>query len=296
MMWQREVFARHPSFLLDSQTQVHFGGREQVFEKYRLVNGVDPGSITLGDLGYAAEAIRSYEVFRSLKAQSVIPRATRFQMSLPSAVAVCTQHVAASDQSSVESLYEAAIANEIQRMLAHIPAHELSIQWDICQEVLAIEGAWSVYYEDPVAGAIDRLIRLAAFVPEPCEVGYHFCYGDPGHKHIKEPENLKVCVTLANELCAGSDRAIGWVHMPVPKSRADSHYFSPLGRLVLPVETELYLGLIHITDGVEGARTRMEAASAYVGKFGVATECGFGRRPVSTIPDLLRLHASIAEL
>lgn len=296
MMWQRDIFAAHPSFVLDSQRQVHFGGRDQVFERYRLADGADPSTTRLGELGYAAEAIRSYEVFHRLKADSVIPRTTRFQMSLPSPVAVCTQHIADSDQSCVEGIYEVAISREIQEMLAHIPANELSIQWDICQEVLAIEGAWAVYYEDRRGGAIKRLIRLAGFVPEPCEVGFHFCYGDPGHKHIKEPKDLDVCVTLANELCAGSDRAVGWVHMPVPQSRADSQYFSPLGRLAIPTETELYLGLIHLTDSVEGARSRIQAASVFVDRFGVATECGFGRRPVSTIPDLLELHARIAEL
>jgi hypothetical protein len=31
-----------------------------------------------------------------------------------------------------------------------------------------------------------------------------------------------------------------------------------------------------------------------VGEFGVATECGLGRRDPATIPDLLRLHAEVA--
>jgi len=28
--------------------------------------------------------------------------------------------------------------------------------------------------------------------------------------------------------------------------------------------------------------------------FGVATECGLGRRPPETIPDLLRIHSEVA--
>jgi hypothetical protein len=29
--------------------------------------------------------------------------------------------------------------------------------------------------------------------------------------------------------------------------------------------------------------------------FGIATECGFGRRPADSIPALLRLHAELAD-
>jgi hypothetical protein len=59
--------------------------------------------------------------------------------------------------------------------------------------------------------------------------------------------------------------------------------------------TELYLGLIHLTDGIEGAKRRATAAKRFVSDFGVATECGFGRRPPETIPDLIRLHRLVAQ-
>ena len=34
----------------------------------------------------------------------------------------------------------------------------------------------------------------------------------------------------------------------------------------------------------------------YFDRFGIATECGFGRRPAETIPELLRIHAEAADL
>jgi hypothetical protein len=60
-------------------------------------------------------------------------------------------------------------------------------------------------------------------------------------------------------------------------------------------ETELYLGLVHFTDGVEGTLKRIKAAQQCVADFGVATECGFGRRPPDSIPALLRIHSQVAE-
>jgi hypothetical protein len=83
--------------------------------------------------------------------------------------------------------------------------------------------------------------------------------------------------------------------MPVPRDRHDDPYFSPLRDLRLKSGTELYLGLIHLTDGIEGAKRRAAAAKRVVSDFGVATECGFGRRPPETIPELIRLHRAVAQ-
>jgi hypothetical protein len=84
--------------------------------------------------------------------------------------------------------------------------------------------------------------------------------------------------------------------MPVPRDRADDAYFEPLRRLALRPETELSLGLVHYTDGVEGTEKRLATAKKYAGNFSIATECGFGRRNPRTIPELLHIHAVVADL
>ena len=82
--------------------------------------------------------------------------------------------------------------------------------------------------------------------------------------------------------------------MPVPRDRDDVAYFTPLKGLKLGHGTELYLGLVHRTDGIDGARRRLAAAKQVVTDFGVATECGFGRRPPETVPGLIDLHFEVA--
>jgi hypothetical protein len=81
--------------------------------------------------------------------------------------------------------------------------------------------------------------------------------------------------------------------MPVPVDRGDDAYFEPLAGLKLDSKTKLFLGLVHDSDGVEGTRKRIDAAAKYATDFGIATECGFGRRPPETIPNLLRIHAEL---
>ena len=99
---------------------------------------------------------------------------------------------------------------------------------------------------------------------------------------------------LANTLSGAISRPINWFHMPVPRDRTDDAYFAPLRNLALHAETKLYLGLVHYTDGLEGTRRRIKAAQRAISDFGIATECGMGRRPPETIPDLLRIHAEVA--
>ena len=155
-----------------------------------------------------------------------------------------------------------------------------------------------LHYEDVLTASTARIARLLGFVPMDIEAGIHLCYGDPGHKHIIEPADLSTCVAYANGIAQASARPVNFIHMPVPRDRSDAAYFAPLGALSLPAETDLYLGLVHFTDGADGTAARLVAALAslagHVGSFGIATECGFGRRDPVTIPPLLGIHATVA--
>jgi len=75
--------------------------------------------------------------------------------------------------------------------------------------------------------------------------------------------------------------------------RDDDAYYAPLDDLRIG-EAELYLGLVHREDGVDGAERRITVAKRHVGAFGVATECGIGRAPAGTTEGILRTHAEVA--
>jgi hypothetical protein len=63
-----------------------------------------------------------------------------------------------------------------------------------------------------------------------------------------------------------------------------------------PAGTELYLGLVHDEDGVEGMKKRMAAARKYIGAFGVATECGIARaRTPERVRQILEVHSGAAK-
>ena len=215
------------------------------------------------------------EVFQRLRAAGVLPDA-RFQVSLPTPMAPIRLHFDASVQAAVEPVYEAAMLRELELITDAVPHDRLSIQWDTAVEFGMLEGVFPSWIPDLERGVLDRLIRLGDVVPADVEVGYHLCYGDSGHRHFVEPKDTGRLVTVANALADGLTHPLAWIHLPVPIGRTDPAYFAPLRDLRLPARTELYLGLVHATDGEDGARRRIDAALTAVDAFGVATECGLG--------------------
>jgi methionine synthase II (cobalamin-independent) len=175
-----------------------------------------------------------------------------------------------------------------------VPHDKLAVQWDTAWEFAVLEGVAPSILTDPEREILERLVRLGEQVPAGVELGYHLCYGDSGHKHFKEPADAAKLVSIANGTAHGLSRRLDWLHLPVPRERFDDAYFAPLAKLALPAHTELYLGLIHYTDGVPGAQRRIDAARKVLSQFGVSTECGLGRRAAETIAPLLDLHTAVA--
>lgn len=261
-----------------------------------LKDGITADQVRLGPLGFAEEAIKSYAIFNRLRAEGKFPRDVRFQVSIPTPLAVVYAFFVPDAVRPMWPVYERRMCQELEDMFAAIPSKDLAIQWDIAIEIDRILEFPEIRKNYPMDEIVAAIARISDYIPRDVQLGHHFCYGDPGHKHIIEPKDTGLMVEFANQLKDAIKRPINWIHMPVPHDRSDDAYFAPLKGLRLEPDTELYLGLIHLTDGVEGAKRRIAAARHAVAAFGIATECGFGRRPPETIPRLLELHRDVAAL
>ena len=294
IVWQLPVFSEHPDLEVGQRVDIQIGGMKIDNRPYfMLKDGVDPGTLEFRDLGYANAAIDSYAVFKRLRDEGTIPAGTRFQISLPTPAAPIITAMVYEDRAAVEPAYERAMKRDVDAILAALPHAEIAIQWDIATEIVGYDGGPErLYYEDVLGGTVERVARLASWMPDAVELGIHLCYGDPGHKHIVEPTDTATAVLFANAMEERISRKIEFLHLPVPRERTDDAYFAPLAGLKLDSTTELYLGLVHLTGGIQGNRARLATAEKYVHNFGIATECGFGRRDPATIPALLDIHAS----
>ena len=270
-------------------------GQAGMFPKLKIADGVKPQDIRFGELGYAREARASYQDFLAARTKGELPAKARFQVSLPTPMAVIVPFTVASDTPAIEQAYEKAMLEEVARLVRAIPHQDLAIQWDVCIEMVIWDGQLADRYRSEGSSKpeiIARLKRLGASVPNDVELGFHLCYGDLDAKHFVDPIDSGKMVELANALAAEVPRPINFLHMPVPIARNDDAFFAPMKGLKLGKETELYLGLVH-NDGADGIKAREAAASKYVPSYGIATECGIARqRTPELVTQLLKLHAA----
>ena len=267
--WQIPVLRANPLLAQVGQGQVPL----------KLADGVEPKDIHFGELGYAREARPGYEDFLKARGAGQIPSGVKFQVALPTPWAVIMPFVQQPDAQQVYPAYEAAMLREVQRVCDWIPHKDLAVQWDVCIEMVQWDGRRE---SSPPFPGMEQVFsetfgRLGGAVPNDVELGFHLCYGDYDGRHFVEPEDATKMVEMANLIARSVPRSITWLHMPVPIERTDDAFYAPLRELQLNPETELYLGLVHAQDGVDGTLERVAVARKYVENFGIASECGISR-------------------
>ena len=244
------------------------------------------------------DAITSYEVFRRLRQEGVIPSHLRFQIGLPfpsSALNGLKWNFAA-DYAMAGPAFEDLVLRELKRLMEAIPPADLALQWDVCYEVLDIEGviAWMGH------GAWERFTgpvsRLAPTIPEEVLMGYHLCYGTFPEWPMYEARDMGLLVRMANFAIANSGRRVDWVHMAGPRylRSEDDRFFLPLSGLN-PRGARVFLGIVLPMDGASGLKRRHATASKYLSDFGVALYCGFGRQPGEDGMETMREHRRVVE-
>ena len=292
--WQHAKLAQCPQVVAQTPDSSYLGRELQQF-----VIADDAKSVDLVDLGYADAALVSWELFKRAREEGTLAPHQRFMVGLPSPLSVTTMYVAPASRPAVFEAWVVAMEKEVSRIVDNIPNGSLAIQWEVVIEFGILECIWT-YLDSGESGIATRseiaqhVLHLGGLIPDSVELGYHFCYGDAGHQHFTEPSDASHLAWAAGTVFESLDRPVEWIHLPVPRTRDDVEYFQPLADLNVPDTTELYLGLVHETGGEEGTRRRIDAASQVLTRFGVATECGLGRRPLESLGPLLDQHAAVS--
>jgi hypothetical protein len=242
------------------------------------------------------DALGSYEEFQVLRDEGVIPAHLRFQIGLPFPSSAMNGFKAdfGGDYPIAGRGYEDLVARELRRLMQTIPPDELAIQWDVCYEVLDLEGvlAWTVGDAwERFTGPVERLTRQ---IPDEALVGYHLCYGTFPEWPMYEARDLSLLVRMANYAFANSGRTVDWLHLAGPRylRSEDECFFAPLAELE-PGDAHVYLGIVLPLDGLAGLKRRHATASKFLTGFGVAMYCGFGRQPGRDGTETMREHQRV---
>jgi hypothetical protein len=258
---------------------------------FKLRDGVD--ELRFDSWPRIDEALHSWQVFRRLRDEGVIPAGLRFQVSLPFPTSVLYAFRAdfPHDYPIAVPAYEELFVREVGRLLAEIPEADLAIQLDVCVEVLDIEGVVPLTDNEPWERFTGPVQRITPHIPEEVLVGYHLCYGTFPEWPMYEARDLGVLVKMANYAVANAGRPVDWLHLAGPKSQRslDESFFAPLTDLDVG-DTRVFLGIVLPIDGIKGLRLRHGTAKKYLDDFGVAMYCGFGRQPGQDGMETMREH------
>ncbi|HZP99325.1 MAG TPA: hypothetical protein VFB13_07295 [Reyranella sp.] len=296
--FQGQMLRAHPAMEIDPTVPpfpfVQWDGKVvREIPQVRFKPGVDPDKVMF-KTGYDEAAAASYEVFKKMRDSGTIAKHVRFQVSLPTPHSSGYLYVSGPARPTYFRVYERALLDALANIVKAIPAADLAIQWDVCQEVLAFENYFKDRPADYKKQTFDMLARLGDSVPSDVEMGYHLCYGSPADEHLVQPKDAAILVEMMEGIAAATGRRIDFFHIPVPKERSDAAYYAPLRNWKHDPKTKLYLGLLHFDDTV-GDRARIAAARRAVPDFGFSAECGWGRTEPGRLPGLLAGHRSAAE-
>jgi hypothetical protein len=282
-----QVFAIHPDIEVIQRPRPD-GGVERLQPhdvsdswRFRVKEGV--AALRFGEpgwrLGFARDAVNSYEIFKNLRRQERLSAHLRFQVSIPmvNSAAPLRVFATAKDCEIVRAAYAEALKLEVEKILEHIPHKDLAIQWDCASELQAA-------YQGALDAQIDQ-VKFSAGIPGEVALGFHLCFGTLGGWPRFAPDDLGAAVKLANAFIEASGRKVDWLHIPV-LDRSDEAFFAPLSNLK-PRDARVYLGMVH---NMERFDERLRAARKYLKDFGVGAFCGFGRMPGAELQRVLLEH------
>jgi len=236
----------------------------------------------------------SLEALDALKNAAVLPSGVRATLSLAAPFQI-TRFAKTGDRVPNDAAYAAWLMTEIERIVTDIPSSrtDLAIQIKLPFADLA-EAAGTDTANDTLSDTLlDSVTNIIDAVSETIPVAVHMnCRDGAGFKI--QPEHFANMVALSNRLKGRCVRRIDLVHIPVPLVVSDESFFAPLRRLALRPESRLCLGLIHLSDGLDGAMRRVKLARAGFPEFAVAARSGFAAREPAVIADFLKLHADVA--
>jgi hypothetical protein len=308
----RHVYHGHPDLETRSRHSYDDWIPKGYDDQWRF--GVRAGveEIRFDRIGYADEAKRSYEVFTRLRDEGVIPEGVRFLVAYPLTESAVRAFVnEPRDYEILWRAYNDAVRRELEDLGRSIPPEDLAIQWDLARETAMIEhvgfnfddAGLQTVPRDPMERYLQALSELSPSVPEGAWLGLHVCYGSLQHEEGGSPDgahytpirDLGTGVEMLNRGVVACGRRVDFVHMPVQLADQRDGHYAPLDDLDVG-DARVYLGLIDVSDGLEGALARIALARPHLADFGVATPCGWGRRPASQrVEDLLALDAEVAE-
>lgn len=145
---------------------------EQVIKGMRLLD--DQKGIKTG---YDDAALQSYETFKRLKNEGLLPQGIKFQVCIATLGNVVGAFIDQAFQQKAEEVYEPALFRALRNIQDTIPHEELAIQLDLAVDMLYWVDEWATPWWHDKSYLVEYVARMANQVDSDVDLGFHFCYG-----------------------------------------------------------------------------------------------------------------------
>ena len=210
--WQRTMLERHPAMEVDADAGLlelrQWDGsllRRTDLLRFRPGRRSRPRRVPDRLRGGGAGVLGRSST--RLRREGALPADLRFQVCLPTPMSSAFMYVSPRAHDDYQRAYERSLRRDLDRIVADIPRADLSIQWDICQEVLVLENYFPSRPADYEERIFALLARLGDAVPADVELGYHLCYGSPADQHLVMPKDTAILAELARAIVAAGEAA-----------------------------------------------------------------------------------------
>ena len=163
--FQQKMLFEHPAMEQDTTrpplpVKQADGTVHRHIQLLRLKPHADPEQVEF-QTGYDNAAAASYRVFRALRDAGVVAADMRLQIALPTPMATGLMYVSPTSRDRYLRAYERCLLKALDNILSHIPHQDLSIQVDVCQEVLLFENYFPVREPNYKQSVFEQFAKVA---------------------------------------------------------------------------------------------------------------------------------------
>lgn len=245
-----------------------------------------PRSLQLPFLSLARDALSAFEL------SACLPPDARLQLGVSPAIRRRWAGLDPAVWKDVDTAYNRQLAECLAAVCDETDPQRLSIRVTLPVPTLR-ELAEAVDVHEAFERAALALAALLEPVVPQVSVSVHLNCRE-GASYKMTGEDAVFMTRLANSLVKRLPGRISLVHIPAPLQHDNDAFFAALADL--SNEPRLALGLVHLSDGLEGAKRRIAFAEPHCPDFLVSPRSGFATRSPSQIVQFLALLSAVADL
>jgi hypothetical protein len=253
------------------------------------------------DLGHAAAARESYEVFKKIRVEHRLD-AVSFQVGIPGDLDLAFFAFGSAGAVRHRGTFRDALAREIEEITGW-GGQDVLFQLEVPAELVMVASVPKPLRTAAAYLLVRGMVKQVSAAPPGTRFGVHLCVGDLNNKALKRLSTVAPAVSMVNALLRiwPRGRSLEYVHVPLAAGDQppplEPGFYQPLESLAaLPRDTRFAAGLVHEAQEPGDQRKILRTVESVLSRtVDVSPACGLGRRSPQDARHALERAVALAE-